>query len=291
MDVQRLATAVRGAASLLRRCDADNRLCCSYAPGKSDVSASMAGHRTKMYLWRAGRARALGGVREGAARARRGPQHRTGAPVARILVQGPADGDGPTGAANALLVAGSSPTLDACVQRHPHDRQDDAAWSPFSQGMQAVDPSLFASQCMAAPVSIPAPFFCMMIVVTTYLNGLFRPCNSFRMVSVMLFVQSPTFLALYAQSPKVPTMAFLAMVSMSSWGNWSSSIARRPRAGQPFHAGDKWAALPRKTKGSLDVLRIRYRRHAGRALWQQCTATGGGGASLGVGRPLWFLVC
>jgi hypothetical protein len=75
----------------------------------------------------------------------------------------------------------------------------------------------------------------------------------------MLFVQSPTFFALYAQSPKVPTIAFLAMVSMSSWGNWSSSIARRPRAGQPFHAGDKWAALPRKTKGSLDVLRIRYR--------------------------------
>ena len=31
-------------------------------------------------------------------------------------------------------------------------------------------------------------------------------------------------------------IAFFAIVSMSSWGNWSSSIARRPRAGQPFHA-------------------------------------------------------
>ena len=49
-------------------------------------------------------------------------------------------------------------------------------------------------------------------------------------------VSQTRMLVLSVQSPKVPTMAFLAMVSMSSWGNWSSSIARRPRAGQPFHA-------------------------------------------------------
>jgi hypothetical protein len=55
-------------------------------------------------------------------------------------------------------------------------------------------PSDFVSQKHVLAVCSPAPFFCMMMHVTTYLKGLFAAWSSFRTASTIDEVQSPTFL-------------------------------------------------------------------------------------------------
>jgi len=47
----------------------------------------------------------------------------------------------------------------------------------------------------------PAPFFCMIMHVTTYLKGLLAACSDFRTDSTMADVQSCTRLAVYTCLP------------------------------------------------------------------------------------------
>ena len=56
-------------------------------------------------------------------------------------------------------------------------------------------PSLRVSQKQVLAVCSPAPFFCMMIHVTTYLNGLLAAWSDLRTDSTMADVQSCTRLA------------------------------------------------------------------------------------------------
>lgn len=58
-------------------------------------------------------------------------------------------------------------------------------------------PSVFVSQKHVLAVCRPAPFFCMMMQVTTYLNGLLAACSDLSTDSTMADVQSCTRLAVY----------------------------------------------------------------------------------------------
>ena len=55
-------------------------------------------------------------------------------------------------------------------------------------------------------VCSPAPFFCMMMQVTTYLNGLFTACNDFSTASTIDDVQSWMRLPLYTCLPRMGSM-------------------------------------------------------------------------------------
>ena len=62
-------------------------------------------------------------------------------------------------------------------------------------------PSVRVSQKHVDAVCRPAPFFCMMMHVTTYLNGLLAACRLFSTLSTMADVQSCTRLAVYTCLP------------------------------------------------------------------------------------------
>merc|ERR1719473_2177167 len=72
-------------------------------------------------------------------------------------------------------------------------------------------PSVFVSQKRARPVCIGAPFFCMMVHVTTYLNGLLSFASSFRQSSMIWAHHAFTLSLLYAELPRFFVMAPLTI--------------------------------------------------------------------------------
>ena len=108
------------------------------------------------------------------------------------------------------------------VQRHAKDGDDDAHLRVFpgytcgdarssSNGRFPRDealedaltrPSLALSQKSAAPVSRPAPFFCMMMQVTMYLKGRFRVWSSFKQASTIWWILLSTNLGWYWNSAR-----------------------------------------------------------------------------------------
>merc|ERR1740138_636049 len=70
-------------------------------------------------------------------------------------------------------------------------------------------PSVLVSQKRARPVCIGAPFFCIIVHVTTYLNGLFSFASSFKQSSIIWLHHAFTLSLLYAELPRVFVIAVL----------------------------------------------------------------------------------
>ena len=124
----------------------------------------------------------------------------------------------------------------------------------FSQ-LTLHKPSFAGSQKVDTELIIPAPFFCMMVTITQYLNGRCRLCSPLRQDAIMLLDQSLALSAVYVASLRTTPMALLTIVSTSSttkssWALWNSiSLAiyweRGGLAGSEhwsFEVSQKWPA-------------------------------------------------
>jgi len=79
-------------------------------------------------------------------------------------------------------------------------------YMPLFSHRNVALPSVVLSQKHDVAVCNPAPFFCMMTAVTTYLNGLLRSLSFFKVLSMHMEVQLGTLACEYVAFSKTPSM-------------------------------------------------------------------------------------